>query len=165
MADADGLRIRDVEPGDEAAWRRLWAGYVDFYQSQVSEDVTAGTWARLLDPDSGMFCRHAELNSQVAGFTVSVLHPGSWTLQPTCYLEDLFVDPDARGHGLGRALIDDLVTLGRDRGWARLYWHTKDSNDAARRLYDRYVEADDFVRYRLFLTERSRRTCKEAPAQ
>ena len=93
MADADGLLIRDVEPRDEAAWRRLWAGYVDFYQSQVSEDVTAGTWARLLDPDSGMFCRLAELNGQVAGFTVSVLHPGSWTLQPTCYLEDLSSSP------------------------------------------------------------------------
>jgi len=49
---------------------------------------------------------------------------------------------------LGRALIDDLVA----RGWARLYWHTRQSNDTARRLYDTYVDADAFVRYRLFLT-------------
>lgn len=152
MAGADGLLIRDPQPDDEAAWRRLWDGYVEFYESQVSDEATAGTWARLLDPSSDMFCRLAELNGAVVGFTVSVLHPSSWTLTPTCYLEDLFVDPKARGHGLGRALIDDLVSLGRDKGWSRLYWHTKQSNDTARRLYDRYGKADDFVRYRLLLT-------------
>jgi GNAT superfamily N-acetyltransferase len=152
MAGAGALLIRDPEPDDEAAWRRLWAGYVAFYEADVSEAVTAGTWARLLDPNSGMIGRLAVLDGAVAGFTVSVLHSGSWTLAPTCYLEDLFVDPGARGHGLGRALIDDLVALGRARGWSRLYWHTKAGNETARRLYDRYAEADDFVRYRMFLT-------------
>jgi ribosomal protein S18 acetylase RimI-like enzyme len=98
-----------------------------------------------------MFGRLVEWQGAVAGFTVCVLHPGSWTLTPACYLEDLFVDPEARGQGLGRALIDDLVRLGRDNGWSRIYWHTRQSNEAARRLYDKYAEADDFVRYRLFL--------------
>lgn len=153
MAEAGvTLLIRDPKPDDEAAWRRLWVGYVSFYEAEVPDDVTAGTWARLLDPNSGMLGRLAELDGTVVGFTISVLHPGSWTLAPTCYLEDLFVDSQARGHGLGRALIDDLVALGRDRGWSRLYWHTRQSNDTARRLYDSYVEADDFIRYRLFLT-------------
>jgi GNAT superfamily N-acetyltransferase len=152
MSGAGALLIRDPEPDDETAWRRLWAGYVAFYEADVPEPVTAGTWARLLDANSGMIGRLAVLDGAVAGFTVSVVHPGSWTLQPVCYLEDLFVDPDARGHGLGRALIDDLVALGRDRGWTWLYWHTKAGNETARRLYDRYVEADDFVRYRLPIT-------------
>jgi|SRR5665648_172044 len=154
MADASpaALLVRDPTSQDEAAWRRLWAGYVSFYEAEVPDDVTAGTWARLLDPNSGMVGRLAELDGAVVGFTISVLHPGSWTLTPTCYLEDLFVDSQARGHGLGRALIDDLVALGRDRGWSRLYWHARQSNDTARRLYDSYVEADDFVRYRLLLT-------------
>jgi ribosomal protein S18 acetylase RimI-like enzyme len=143
--------IRDPRPEDEAAWRRLWSGYVAFYESEVSEAVTAATWQRLLTPGSNMFGRIAEWQEAVAGFTVCVLHPGSWTITPACYLEDLFVDPKARGQGLGRALIDDLVRLGRDNGWSRIYWHTRESNEAARRLYDKYVEADDFVRYRLSL--------------
>jgi len=151
MVAPDGLLVRDPRPDDEAAWRHLWAGYVAFYDADVPDAVTAGTWARLLDPNSGMIGRLAEVNGAVLGFTVSVIHPGSWTLQPVCYLEDLFVDPQARGHGIGRALINDLVALARARSWSRLYWHTKTSNETARRLYDRYVEADDFVRYRMFL--------------
>lgn len=151
MAGSDVVLLREPEPSHEAAWRRLWEGYVAFYEAEVSEEVTAGTWTRLLDPDSGMLGRLAELNGEIVGFTVSVLHPGSWTLKPTCYLEDLFVDPSARGQGIGAALISDLLDLARTHGWSRLYWHTKASNDTARRLYDRYTLADDFVRYRLFL--------------
>jgi ribosomal protein S18 acetylase RimI-like enzyme len=79
----------------------------------------------------------------VAGFTVCVLHPGSWTIAPACYLEDLYVDPDLRGHGIGRALIEDLIGMARDNGWSRIYWHTRQSNEAARRLYDKFAEADD----------------------
>ena len=145
------MLIRDPRPEDEAAWRRLWSGYVAFYESEVSDEVTAATWQRLLTPGSGMFGRIAEWRGAVAGFTVCVLHPGSWTLTPTCYLEDLFVDPETRGHGIGRALIEDLLTIARERGWSRLYWHTRQSNAVARRLYDKFAEADDFVRYRLSL--------------
>ena len=147
----DALLIRDPRPEDEAAWRRLWAGYVAFYEAEVSEDVTAATWRRLFTPDSNMLGRIAEWQGDVAGFTVSIIHPGSWTLAPLCYLEDLFVDPDARGHGIGQALIQDLIDIGRKRGWSRLYWHTRASNETARRLYDKFVTADDFVRYRMIL--------------
>lgn len=82
---------------------------------------------------------------------MSVLHESSWTSSPVCYLEDLFVDPALRGGGVGRALIQDLIDLGRMRGWSQLYWLTRANNETARRLYDRFVEADSFVRYRLTL--------------
>jgi GNAT superfamily N-acetyltransferase len=143
------LLIREPAPEDEPDWRRLWAAYVAFYETVVSEEVTNSTWQRLLEPSGSMFGRVAEWHGKVAGFTVSVLHQGSWTLHPICYLEDLFVDPNARGIGIGRALIEDLVTRARERGWSRLYWHTRAGNAEARRLYDRFAAADDFVRYRL----------------
>jgi len=56
---------------------------VAFYEAEVADEVTAGTWARLLDSKSGMVGRLAELDGAVMGFTVSVLHPSSWTLAPT----------------------------------------------------------------------------------
>jgi len=145
------LLVCDPQPGDEAAWRRLWSDYVAFYEASVPEAVTAQTWVRILDPDSPVLARLAQIDGTVLGFTISVLHPSTWTTTPSCYLEDLFVAPEARGHGVGRALIDDLLGLAEQNGWGRLYWHTKATNETARRLYDRYTQADGFVRYRLVL--------------
>ena len=152
MAASGGLLICDPGPDDEAAWRRLWSGYLTFYNEDVPEAVTAETWARILDPGVPMFGRLAEQNRTITGFTVSMLHPSTWTHDLNCYLEDLFVDPNARGRGVGRALIDDLLTLARKKGWSRLYWHTNAGNETSRRLYDRYIKADDFVRYRIVLS-------------
>lgn len=148
------LTIRDPQDADESAWRGLWQGYVEFYEAEVPEEVTAATWRRIVTPGSSLFGRLAAKNGEVVGFTVSVLHAGSWTIAPICYLEDLFVDPKCRGAGAGRALIDDLVTRGRALGWSKIYWHTRASNAAARRLYNTFASADDFVRYRLFLDRR-----------
>lgn len=143
--------IRDVAEGDEAAWRRLWAGYTRFYQTDVPESATAATWRRMLDPQAPLFGRLAERDGHIVGFAVCVLHAGTWTVVPICYLEDLYVDPAARGQGVATALIQDLIERGRGHGWSRLYWHTHTGNAAARRVYDKFVKADDFVRYRLLL--------------
>jgi GNAT superfamily N-acetyltransferase len=142
------LSIRDPLPADEAAWRNLWAGYNAFYETSVSEAVTARTWQRILDPASPIFARLASADEDVAGFCNCVLHEGTWVIGPICYLEDLFVAPRCRGRGLGRMLIADLVAHAKAQGWSRLYWHTR-QNNPARRLYDAFTPADDFVRYRL----------------
>lgn len=143
------MLIRDAIPSDEPAWRHLWAGYLAFYDADVSEDVTAKTWERLIRRHDGLFCRIAESGGQPCGFSLSVLHAGTWSVEPVCYLEDLFVVPDARGKGIGEALIRDLVQQARAKGWSRLYWHTQAGNATARSVYDRFTLADDFVRYRL----------------
>ena len=145
------ITVRDARAGDEQAWRRLWAGYLAFYEAEVPAATTDATWTRVLDPQNPMFTRLAERDGQIVGFANSVLHEATWTMDPSCYLEDLFVDPAARGCGVGRRLIQDLVDLGRERRWARLYWHTRGDNAVARQLYDSFVEADPFVRYRLLL--------------
>ena len=144
--------IRDPLPADEAAWRKLWSGYNAFYQTSVPEAVTARTWQRMLDPASPIFGRLAiaddMADDRVAGFSIYVLHEGTWVIAPVCYLEDLFVAPQCRGRGLGRSLIADLVNQAKAKGWSQLYWHTR-GNNPARPLYDEFIRADDFVRYRL----------------
>ena len=144
------ITLRDAAPADEAAFRRLWAGYLAFYRTDLAEAVTARTWARILDPGSPIFARLAEAGGAVVGFAVCVVHEGSWVDSPILYLEDLFVDADLRGRGIGRRLIEDLRALGRQNGWSRLYRHTEADNHAARALYDRFVQADG-VRYRIAL--------------
>ena len=150
MVPRDGMaHIRDPDDNDEPAWRTLWSGYNEFYKATIAETVTRSTWRRILDPTSPLFARFAEHNGTVVGFSLSVLHEGTWTVSPVCYLEDLFVDPTVRGNGIGHALIQDLIDLGKAKDWSHIYWHTKVGNVAGRRLYDRFATADDFVRYRL----------------
>ena len=143
------MSIRDAEPGDEAAWRGLWSQYLAFYDVTLTPEVTAATWARLMDPASPMKMRLAVVDGVPVGFAIHLHHPSTWVAGEDCYLEDLFLAPAARGKGLGRALIDDLIALARARGWHRLYWHTDEGNATARKLYDSYVESDGHIRYRI----------------
>jgi GNAT superfamily N-acetyltransferase len=145
--------IRDPTAADEAVWRELWAGYNAFYEANIPEAVTARTWQRMLDPASSIFGRLAIVDATVVGFSVSLLHEGTWSIAPVCYLEDLFVALRFRGRGIGRLLIQDLVDRARTEGWSRLYWHTRADNPA-RRLYDEYANADDFVRYKRVFPEK-----------
>lgn len=145
------LAIRDALPGDEAAWRGLWAGYLDHYGLTLAPDVTAHTWGRMMEPGGRLKARLACLDGRVAGFAMYLRHESSWVIGEDCYLEDMFVAPDARGQGIARALIEDLAALARTKGWRRLYWHADQDNAPARRLYDSFVQADGHIRYRMVL--------------
>jgi GNAT superfamily N-acetyltransferase len=145
---SDTVQIRDALPTDREDWHRLWAGYNAFYEASVPPETTGRTWQRILQPESAMLGRVAALGGRLVGFSISILHEGTWVVGPICYMEDLFVDPACRGQGIGRKLVEDLVALGKTHGWSRLYWHTR-QNNPARRLYDTFGEADDYVRYRL----------------
>ena len=145
------LEIRDAEAGDEAAWRRLSGDYLAFYAVDLDDAVTAQTWARILDPASRVKIRVALDAGRMVGFAIHHHHDSTWVMTPDGYLEDLYLDPDARGKGIGRALIDDLIAICRANGWSRLYWHTNRDNAQARKLYESYVEDQGYMRYRIDL--------------
>ncbi|HEX4676594.1 MAG TPA: GNAT family N-acetyltransferase [Steroidobacteraceae bacterium] len=141
------INIRAATHADEPRWRELWAGYNAFYEAKIPEPITRATWRRILDPAAPILGRVAEADGRVVGFSNSVLHETTWATTPICYLEDLFVEAAMRGNGVGRLLLQDLVVLARQHGWSTLYWHTRSNNTTARRLYDTFSPADDFVRY------------------
>lgn len=145
------MMIRWAEPGDEAEWRRLWAGFLNYYEVSLDAGITDYTWARLMDPQSSLKARLACDGGAVLGFAIHQHHPSTWVMGDDCYLEDLFVDPAARGKGVGRALIEDLAAHARSMGWKRLYWNTDASNETARKLYDSFTPDDGHVRYRMTL--------------
>ena len=143
-----GIEVRAARAADEPAWRELWDAYCVFYEASIPEDVTSGTWQRILeprDPIEGLVAQRDD--GTIVGLVNCVLHPTTWDLSDTCYLEDLFVSPDARGSGAGRALIDAVLERARSRGLRAVYWHTRSDNARARALYDSFAPADDFVRY------------------
>ena len=144
------VTVRNLEPGDAEAWRTLWRGYCDFYKVSIPDGVTDATWRRLLDPREPFFGLVAQDGGyRVVGIVNCVLHPVTWSLLQTCYLEDLFVAPAARGQGAGRALIEAVRVRGRAEGWYRVYWMTKVDNATARALYDKVAGKSDWVRYHI----------------
>ncbi len=145
------MEVRDCTASDYAGWRRLWDMYLAFYETALDEAVTAYTWTRILDAGSPVKARLAVEGGAVLGFAIYHHHASTWAMADDGYLEDLFVDEAARGRGVGRALIDDLLALGRAKGWARVYWHTNASNLRAQALYNSYAPADGYLRYRIKL--------------
>lgn len=148
---SDAVTIREITSEDEAAWRELWAGYLTFYETTLPDAVTDATWQRIIGDDPTFQAIVAERDGEVIGFANTVLHDFTWSDRPAGLLHDLFVRPEVRGGGVGRALIDHVIAQGRREGWNRVYWLTKEDNAAARRLYDTYAPADGFVRYRVAL--------------
>jgi GNAT superfamily N-acetyltransferase len=143
------VTIRDATAADGTVWQALWAEYLAFYKTTLAPEITASTWARCLAPDSRLTLRLAEVDGTVQGFALHHWHESTWAIGPDCYLEDLFVSAGARGTGIGRALIDDLIAICRVQGHSRLYWMTDEGNARARSLYDSYTPTDGHLRYRI----------------
>lgn len=142
------IRVRPLERDDEANWRRLWRDYLAFYETEVSGDVYATFFERLLGDDPQDF--HglvAEAEGRPVGLTHYLFHRHGWKTENVCYLQDLFAIPEMRGKGIGRALIEAVY---READIARapsVYWLTQQSNADARRLYDRIGELTPFIKY------------------
>lgn len=141
--------VRDAAQSDRSAWGRMWAANCTQFGATMPEADVDELWRRILHPDHPVcaLVSTAPNYQDLLGFAHYVLHPHTFSSRMVCYLEDLWVDPTARGAGVGRRLIGSLIDLGRDRGWRRLYWHTEGDNETARRLYDRVATLTKHVRY------------------
>ncbi len=147
MARADVI-IRPLDRADEPVWRALWTGYLDFYETTVPEKVYATTFARLLgaapgDPDGLV----AEIDGAVVGLVHFLMHRHCWKIEDVCYLQDLYTAPEARGRGVGRALIEAVYAAADAAGTPSVYWTTQEFNYAGRMLYDRVGVKTPFIKY------------------
>ena len=131
----------------------MWAANCAHFGASVSVVQDRELWHRIMDPGHPVKALMARRRgaAEGMGFANYVLHPHTFSERLVCYLEDLWVEPSARGAGVGRALIDALVERGRTGGWRRIYWHVDAGNVAARALYDRIAPATGYVRYDIAL--------------
>jgi GNAT superfamily N-acetyltransferase len=142
------LVIRPLRPDERADWEPLWNGYLSFYETSLPKEITDVTWRRLHDAGEPMFALGANAEGRLVGIAHYLFHRSCWTIGNYCYLQDLFVAPDARGIGAGRALIAAVEKAARDAGASRLYWLTKEDNMSARALYDKVADRSGFIQYR-----------------
>ena len=146
------IHVRPVTPADYDAWRPLWDGYNRFYDrfgpTALPEALTQTTWTRFFDGYEPMHAFVALQGERVVGLVHFIYHRNTTLDGPICYLQDLFTSEDARGKGVGRALIEAVYAHAKASNSTRVYWHTHETNHTAMRLYDNVAEKPGFVMYR-----------------
>lgn len=143
--------IRPLTPDDRAAWEPLWLGYQTFYKATIPAETTEISWQRFHDPAEPIYALGAFLDGELVGIVHYLFHRSTWTVGPYCYLQDLFTAQAARGHGVGRALIEAVYAAAREHGASRVYWLTHETNAEAMVLYNKVADRSGFLQYRKML--------------
>lgn len=141
------LTIRPVAADDRPVWEALFDGYAAFYKTTVSDDVKAAVWGWIFDEKESFWADLAVLDGVAVGLVQYQLMHRSLSGGKVCYLSDLYTLPAARGHGVGRGLIDHVIGFARENGIVNVRWLTQEFNYDGRRLYDSYRPKSDFILY------------------
>lgn len=139
--------IRDIRKSDFPQWRRLWWDYLAFYETTLPDTVIETAFANLLDDNNRMHGFMAEIDEEPVGLVHFIFHDHMWRPEGICYLQDLFVQSDTRGHGVGAVLINAVYEAADNAGVTGVYWLTQDFNSTARKLYDQIGVQTPFIRY------------------
>ena len=147
----DSISIRTLMRTDFDEWLPLWDGYNAFYgrsgPTALPRDITHMTWSRFFDAYEPMHALVAESEGRLLGLTHYLFHRSTIAIEPNCYLQDLFTNEQARGKGVGTALINEVYARAKLAGSKRVYWQTHESNQTAMKLYDSLADRSGFVVY------------------
>jgi GNAT superfamily N-acetyltransferase len=139
------VKIRALLQENRPAWEVLARGYKEFYKTPTTDAEYETAWKRLMAHEE-VFGLAAFADGKLVGIAHYLFHTSAWA-RTVCYLQDLFTAHEARGKGVGRALIETVAKEARARKCARYYWLTQDSNAVARTLYDKVAKHAGFIRY------------------
>jgi GNAT superfamily N-acetyltransferase len=139
------ISVTALQLDDRPAWAELFRGYNAFYGRTWPAHRYDQAWQEFRQ-DHTVHVLGARLDGRLVGIAHFLVH-ASTTSPDVCYLQDLFTASDARGRGVARALIRAVEQWARQHGCDRLYWHTREDNHAARRLYDHVAENRGFIQY------------------
>lgn len=131
------LSIRRAEPADAALVYELVCALADYEKLRHEVDATPEEIAKaLFAPEPRLYCDLAEWNGEAAGFAVWFLNFSTFRGRHGIYLEDVFVKPDFRGRGIGKALMRHLARTCVDNGYARFEWAVLDWNAPSIAFYE-----------------------------
>jgi GNAT superfamily N-acetyltransferase len=146
--DQVSTSIRPLSPADYEKWLPLWQAYQTFYQASLPAEVTRESFRRMLDAAEPAFGALAFQHENPVGLVHWIYHRSNWSIGDYCYLQDLYVNEQSRGLGVGRLLIEHVYGQAREAGCSRVYWLTHETNATAMLLYDRVAERSGFVQYK-----------------
>ncbi|MBV4554132.1 GNAT family N-acetyltransferase [Pseudomonas sp. SWRI102] len=139
---------RLVNAADHAAWLPLWQAYLRFYNTELPEAVSQSTWQRLLDEREPTHAALAWQGDTAVGLVHFIYHRSNWSIENSCYLQDLLVTEQSRGTGVGRQLIEFVYATAKADGCCKVHWLTHETNATAIQLYERIAERPGFIQFR-----------------
>lgn len=140
--------IRLVSADDHAAWLPLWQAYLRFYNTELPDAVSQSTWQRLLDEREPTHGALAWQGDKAVGLVHFIYHRSNWSIENSCYLQDLLVTEQCRGTGVGRQLIEFVYSTAKADGCCKVHWLTHETNATAIQLYERIAERPGFIQFR-----------------
>ncbi|MFL5900469.1 MAG: GNAT family N-acetyltransferase [Solirubrobacterales bacterium] len=129
----------------------LIAAYQRFYEvEKIDDERNRAFFSRFLAPSEDGMLLGAWRDGELLGYACLYWHFTSLIPAETVLMNDLYVDPAARGKGVGRALIEASATVARERGAHHLEWVTAPDNETAQRLYGSTgAERSSWIEYEL----------------
>jgi GNAT superfamily N-acetyltransferase len=135
-------RITPMTAHYATGWRQLWRMNVG---DALSPSVIDHTETMILSPNTSLFGLLAVSDDDaVIGLLHGVVHPVAGSINPVCYMQDLFVHPAHRRQGVATKLLEALSTQGHSAHWDRIYWLTDRHNNEAQALYKNAAVTLDF---------------------
>ena len=142
------LIIRNLKLDVKPEWVKLWRSYLEYYSTSLTDEVFHQTFSRLLDTNlpeqNGLI---AIKDDNPVGIVHFIYHPHNWRIEDVCYLQDLYTDPNYRGLGIGRSLMEAVYEAADANNTPNVYWLTEEFNKTARQLYDRIGNLTPFIKY------------------
>ncbi len=133
-----GFTLRAAEPRDVDAIVGLIRGLAEFEKlSHLCHATPESLAPHLFGPRPVVESVVAESAGRVVAFALFFSNFSTFLALPGLYLEDLYVEPEQRGRGIGQALLEHLARLAATRGYGRFEWSVLDWNADAIRFYER----------------------------
>jgi GNAT superfamily N-acetyltransferase len=145
----DIIRVRPVSEDEFESVLPLIAGYQRFYKAEPDDARNRSFFRRFLAPSDDGLLLGAWSGDELVGFATLYWTFSSTNAAEAILMNDLFVRPDRRSGGVGRALIEASVAVAQDRGAHHLEWLTATDNEVAQRLYDRMAERSAWFSYEI----------------
>lgn len=142
------VQIRPVMAADRPAWDRLFEGYARFYKVEQTAEMRDRVFDWLMDAEhtsNGLVAE--DVQGKVIGFTHFRPFVSQLSARTNGFMDDLYVDPEARGSGAAQALINAVGDIARDKGWGVVRWITADDNYRGRGVYDKLATRTMWISY------------------
>lgn len=141
------LSILPLNQSHFSSWSQLYAKYGLFYEVEIDSSHQEFIWKAILDPSEHFYGLGAFLGETLVGFAHYRLFLHSLKGGYSLFLDDLFVDSTLRKQGIGRKILESILSIGKEKNYKCVRWITAPTNASAKNLYDQYAKLTPWQTY------------------